>query len=314
MKTRLESRFEGAILGLAIGDALGWPTEFLSLHEIHARFGPEGVTDFVAASRHPPGTYTDDTQMSIAVAEALIEAGRKPLDVLMPVMARRFVEWARSPENDRAPGTACMAGCRNLASGKDWRTAGNPGSKGCGSAMRAAPIGLYYHGDLARVVEVGCASSLPTHGHRTAIAAAAGTAVAVALLVEGAAPQDLVPRLLETTGSLDGDCAAKIRQVLSVLDKPPAEAMRILGDAWVGEEALADALYCFLRSPDDYRRTVLAAANSNGDSDSIACIAGAMSGAFNGIEAIPDRWRREVENADYLTDLAKRLYAASIAP
>ncbi|MGB9626385.1 MAG: ADP-ribosylglycohydrolase family protein, partial [Phycisphaerae bacterium] len=118
---------------------------------------------------------------------------------------------------------------------------------------------------------------------------------------------------LKVTGSLDEHCATKVRQVPTVLGEAPPKAMSVLGDAWVGEEALADALYCFLRSPDEHRATVLAAANSNGDSDSIACIAGAMSDAFNGVEAIPERWRRGVENGEYLTDLAKRLHAASIA-
>lgn len=144
----LESRFEGCILGLAIGDALGHPTEFLSLDGIHERYGPEGVVNFETAGSHPPGTYTDDTQMSIA------------------------------------------------------------------------------------------------------------------------------------------------------------------GAAWVGEEAVADALHCFLRAPGDFRSTVLTGANSEGDSDSIACIAGAMSGAHNGIAAIPRAWRAGVENAAYLRDLAARLHGA----
>ncbi len=83
--------------------------------------------------------------------------------------------------------------------------------------------------------------------------------------------------------------------------------MARLGDAWVGDEAVADALYCFLRTPGDYRTTVRTAANSNGDSDSIACIAGAFSGAFNGLDAIPEEWQRRVKNAAYLHDLAGRL-------
>ena len=78
MDDHLSSRFQGAVLGLAIGDALGRPTEFLgTLDEIREKFGPAGVTD-LEADGHPPGTYTDDTQMSLAVARALIWAGHSP--------------------------------------------------------------------------------------------------------------------------------------------------------------------------------------------------------------------------------------------
>ena len=303
-----EHGFEGCILGLAIGDALGYPTEFLSLDEIRDQYGPFGVTDFEPSGFHPPGTYTDDTQMSIAVAKALIEAGDKPIDELMPVMGRHFAEWSESPENNRAPGVTCMTACRKLVVGVGWRDSGVAGSKGCGSAMRAAPIGLYYHQGLDRVVEMAAASSVVTHGHPTAVAAAAGTAVAVALLLNETQPADLLDRLLEQTGHLDGDYATKIGQVRDTPGMDPDEAMAMLGEAWVGEEALADALYCFLRSPDDYGQTVLTGANTAGDSDSIACIAGAFSGAYNGIDAIPQAWRHGVEDSELLHDLAGALW------
>lgn len=73
---------------------------------------------------------------------------------------------------------------------------------------------------------------------------------------------------------------------------------------------MASALYCFCRSPGDYRCTVLTGANTVGDSDSIACIAGAISGAHNGIEAIPEQWRRDVEDADLLRETAAELLRA----
>jgi len=76
---------------------------------------------------------------------------------------------------------------------------------------------------------------------------------------------------------------------------------------WVGEEAVALALYCFLRYPNDYSKTVIRAANTNGDSDSIACIAGSISGAYLGVQAIPEAWIERIEKADYLADLAERL-------
>ena len=78
-------RFQGCIVGLAVGDALGWPTEFIhDLSIIRNSYGPDGLTDLVAG-RHPAGTYTDDTQMSIAIAEALVRAGERDIDSIASI-------------------------------------------------------------------------------------------------------------------------------------------------------------------------------------------------------------------------------------
>jgi ADP-ribosylglycohydrolase len=84
--------------------------------------------------------------------------------------------------------------------------------------------------------------------------------------------------------------------------------MKFLGEGWIGEEALAIALYCFLKNPKDYEKTVIMAANTNGDSDSNASITGAISGAYNGIRAIPEKWIKEVENSKLLRKTAEDLF------
>ena len=122
-----ESHFVGSVVGLAVGDAIGYPAEFRSRAQLLAEIGPDGITDFIAlkdprfsrpfftGSDHPPGTFTDDTQMTIAVAESLLHAGKADLDHLMAEMGQRFVDWSRSDKNNRAPGGTCMEGCGNLA-------------------------------------------------------------------------------------------------------------------------------------------------------------------------------------------------------
>lgn len=311
----LESRFHGAILGLAVGDAIGRPTEFISsLDGLREKFGPEGVTD-LEPDWHPAGTFTDDTQMSLAVARALVLAGHKSLDELMRAMAAEFVAWNRSPNNDRAPGITCRLGCENLEAGVPWRESGVAESKGCGSAMRTAPIGLYYHDNEATLIEVARASSLPTHGHPTALASAAATALLTAWALHRDDPARYPDRLLRALHGMDGgeETAALIERMPIVLAEAPDEVLCTggLGEAWTGDEAVASALYCFCRSPRDYRKTVLTGANTVGDSDSIACIAGAISGAYNGFEGIPEKWRRGVEEAELLVQIASDLLDAS---
>lgn len=321
----LGERIEGCILGLAIGDALGFPTEFRRREAIVASFPPDGVTDFVAlhdprwparplimGRAHPPGTYSDDTQMTIAVAEAILACDRyADLDTLMNEMGARFVAWSRADDNDRAPGNACMTGAQNLARGAPWRKAGVPDSKGCGSAMRVAPIGCAFVHDRARLLEVARASSVLTHGHDAGVEGAAAGALLVAMALEGASPDAMLDAVVRECAPRSRDFAACLAKLPGLLAAPPEIALssRGLGEAWVAEEAIACALYCFLRTPHDYRATVLTAANTDGDSDSIACIAGSISGAFNGASPIPSEWRERVENAGRLRALAADLAA-----
>jgi ADP-ribosylglycohydrolase len=99
----------------------------------------------------------------------------------------------------------------------------------------------------------------------------------------------------------------KINQCLDWDDEE--KALNFLGEGWVGEEAVALALYCFLKYPDDYVKVVLRGANTNGDSDSIACIAGSISGAYLGIDALPKEWGSKIEKSDYLAKFAERVTA-----
>ncbi len=300
--------YRGCIFGLAIGDALGMPTEFLSLGEIRARFGPEGVTDLEAGT-WPAGHFTDDTQMTLALAEGILAAGvDAPLDAIMSEVARSFVAWADDPVGGhRAPGNTCLTGCHNLAAGGPWREAGVAHSKGCGTAMRAAPVGLAWPGDYERIREVGIAQSLATHGHPCALAGSVAVAALVSMALERERPERMLERTVALTKEISDEFVAYLQRVPEALKCAPEDAWMLLGEAWVAEEAVAGALYCFLRSPDDYRATVLRAANTDGDSDSLACIAGAISGAYNGIDAIPAEWQERIERADDLLRVAERL-------
>jgi ADP-ribosylglycohydrolase len=102
---------EGILFGLALGDALGWPTEFVtSWAELDARFGRDGLQE-----PPDPAVYTDDTQMTLALCEGLLNAGLDAGDdALMSAIGDRFVAWAHSPENNRAPGNTVMAGLARI--------------------------------------------------------------------------------------------------------------------------------------------------------------------------------------------------------
>lgn len=299
----MESKARGIVFGLGIGDALGYPTEFLFLSQIKDKYGDSGITDLPN-----PALFTDDTQMSIAVTEALIQTGNQDIETIMAAIREEFIKWRHSPENDRAPGNACLAGVSNMERGIHWAESGVADSKGCGSAMRVAAIGYLYQNDPEKLKDVARASGICTHGHRTAIAASIGAAYLAKLALDGVEPGNMISELLGFTSGKSGEFDRAISKVDDCLGYDDEEkALKELGEGWIGEEAVALALYCFLRYPDDYVKTVIRGANTNGDSDSIASIAGGISGARLGISAIPEDWCRNIEKADYLDDLSVRL-------
>ncbi|MDA1231445.1 MAG: ADP-ribosylglycohydrolase family protein [Planctomycetota bacterium] len=166
---------------------------------------------------------------------------------------------------------------------------------------RDAPIGLFYD-DLDRVTKVARASSLLTH-------AAAAAALMVAMALRDATPQQMFDEIEKRCCDSSADFAATWRKIPAMLTLPPELVLtkNVLGEGWVGEEAVASAMYCCWRSPDDYSRAVLTAINTDGDSDSIGAITGSAMGAWLGITAIPQSWRDAVEDSAYLYDLGKRL-------
>jgi ADP-ribosylglycohydrolase len=296
----------GMMYGLALGDALGAPVEFWELKGILERYGPGGIQELPA-----PALFTDDTQMSLAVAEALIAAGHQDLGGIMAAISQEFVAWLHSPENDRSPGGSCLYGALQLEAGVPWWKSGKPNSKGCGAAMRVAPIGFFYQHDLPKLRQVAAASALATHHHPAAQLGAVAAAFLVKLALDGIPPEEMLPALeLETHGQVrDFDQAlARLEAALEMTN--PDAALAHIGEGWVAEEAVLMALYCFTKSPDDFLATIRRGSNTEGDSDSIACIAGGISGAYLGISALPPEWVARVEKSPVLEDVAHRLAEA----
>lgn len=303
-------RAQAILLGAAIGDALGYPVEFRPLPQIKADYGPAGITELP-----DPALFTDDTQMTIALTEGVLNAGLDAeIDAIMQSVGERFSAWyARQSEPGyaRAPGSACLAGSARFASGIPWQQSGGEGSKGCGAAMRVAALGYLYQHDAVRLKEVAAASALITHRHPVALASAVGAAFAVKYALDGVPVGDLMRRIDEVTRGLSdefSDTLLRLGHVGGWVDEEAA--MRHIGEGWVGDEAVALALYCVIRHPNDYVACIRRGANMTGDSDSVASIAGGIFAARLGIEAIPAAWRSRIEGRATLTDLAARMAAA----
>ncbi|MFF8320261.1 ADP-ribosylglycohydrolase family protein [Streptomyces bobili] len=321
----------GALLGLALGDALGFPTEFIGVPKILDWYGPWRELELAT-----PARVSDDTQMTLALARGLRTAMDRGL--LAPggfegPVREEFVAWYRSPENNRAPGRTCLDACGLLQSPCLWQDASQIGSKGCGANMRVAPLGLAPGlSDEQRAGAAQLQSGL-THGHPTALAASDLTAHAVRLLAQGAEPVGLVGLLRSYaldnrtryhhrwlgdvwTRSQDptpehfiargwDDCLGVLERLQEALRSPSPETDPCLatGDGWIAEEALATGLLCFLLFPDEPVTALRRAACSAGDSDSIACLAGAFAGAYAGADAWPTEWADRIEHQSELVTL-----------
>ncbi|RMF88299.1 MAG: ADP-ribosylglycohydrolase family protein [Nitrospirae bacterium] len=308
----------GAVLGAAIGDAMGRPTEFLSLEEIRRRYGPKGVTGLqleTDEAGRPVAPVTDDTQMAEVVLRCLLESRRRGegLEAAMERIGRGFVAWSHRPDlARRAPGNACLEGCHALERGVPWDQAGGATAGGCGSVMRCYPFGLLFADDPERAERWSVAHSKLTHRDPIALAACAAMARGVAALLQGAPPPEVLATMVAAARRHDAATAAMVERAVHDAHRgidPEVTLDRLRG--WAAHEAIAAAAYLFARHPDDPAGAILEGANTPGDSDSIATLAGALTGARCGLAALPADWVRDVEGAQELLALARE--AAGLA-
>lgn len=299
----LRERCRGCLLGVALGDALG--------------------AAFEGAPRVEPGQFqrwadadevlrwTDDTHMTIALAGSLLECGGLEEDHL----AWRFAEAFRD-EPWRGYGAGPPRIFAAMEDGRDWHEAarelfGGDGSFGNGGAMRVGPVGLACHRDLDTVADIARRSAAITHAHELGQQAAALQATAVARLVSGAGVSDWAgPEWF--VGELRAAApAAEFQERLDVLgalaSASPDEVVAAVGNGITGMEAVPAALAAFFAFPGSFADAVGRAVVLGGDTDTIASMAGALSGAFLGAAAIPERWTARLEAADELSSLADRL-------
>ncbi|NLE94783.1 MAG: hypothetical protein GX600_03730 [Dehalococcoidia bacterium] len=309
------SQYEGCLLGLALGDALGAPVEFLDLQQIQHEYGPEGICGLEPWREFPAGYFTDDTQMSLATARGCIDAylELRHGQPWRPAHAvyRRYLAWLRTqslPYMNRAPGATCLW---SLRTGRMGTVAAPLNTrKGCGGVMRVAPAGLSF--PPGQAFEHGVAFAAITHGHPSGFLPAGVLAYLIACLLEGEPLLQGLSRAVDELRRWPGheETESRIAMALELASTGAnhVEAIGRLGGGWVGEEALAIALYCALAGREDWETAVLMAVNHSGDSDSTGSITGAILGALHGMETLPQPWVARLESAAGIRAVARDLY------
>jgi ADP-ribosyl-[dinitrogen reductase] hydrolase len=282
----VRDRARAAFLGLAVGDALGATVEFMTRSEIRAAHGVHQEITGGGWLRLRPGAVTDDTEMSIALAQAIVAEGR----FSTRAAAEHFAAWLRT--NPRDVGNTCRRGIRRFILDGSLEAPPRDGDAGNGAAMRMVPVALFTLADGLLLDQLGKAQARITHHHPLSDAACVLTGDLVQLACLGLSLRRL-----------------RVRADAAAAEFPPFrfEAYRGLSSAYV-VDTLATVLHFFFTTK-SFEECLIAVVNQGGDADTTGAIAGAIAGAYYGPEEIPARWRKRLDSAlvRELDALAQRL-------
>ena len=308
MTVILSSNAEAAFLGLALGDAYGRPLEFVSGERVRTTKVQLDSTLFM---------WTDDTHMSLYLADAVLQMpqDRFQEEEFGHLVGSSFSLWFEDPlMPSTAPGNTCLAGVRNYREINDWRHSGVKTSDGCGSVMRICPLGISYSGEiLDKAAEI---SSLITHAHPNAVA----TCVAASRILRKALETGLIsksyisqlademeeeyPKAIDLPKALRAAIKQANQADLEWLDE---EAIPAGDGGWRAPSCLGLALTAVLRWGHNFATAIDKAARINGDSDSVACLAGMFIGAAKGLSALPSSWLSSLPMREDIRKKAQQL-------
>jgi ADP-ribosyl-[dinitrogen reductase] hydrolase len=286
----------GALLGLAVGDALGVTVEFMDRAEIRRRY-PEGHREIMGGGPFgfKAGEWSDDTAMALAVARGIAEAPENPVDAI----GRHFMAWYDSCPPD--VGGTCRTALEAFRRTGSWDEASaavrrqlGDRAGGNGALMRTLPTALVYGTDTAPAIRI----AEMTHPHPESSAAVAVYQRTVDALLDGAARREAVEIGLQEAGPLAERLGGLFR-----LKEAQVESTGYVVDT------LEAALWSFLTT-DSLEECIVRAVNLGDDTDTVGAVAGGLAGAHYGPLAVPRRWSMALKHRDQLEEAAERLYAA----
>ncbi len=301
-----QERFKGAFIGLAIGDALGGPTEFMSREELRAKHGK--VTDMIGGGwlHLKPGEYTDDTQMAERMANAIVD--KKGFD--LEAIGAQFVEWLDTDPKDVGGLTRQALELKRMgvpaeqAGQIPWVMSGYENA-GNGSVMRAAPVGLLTaFQSTADIDATARASSAVTHADPRCTYGTAAINLATSMIVKG--EKDV----LDKVAAYLADKSPVLSEAILATKDMTAEELRTSGYS----VHTVQAAFWALHHATNYVDGIVTVSNLGEDTDTAGATAGILLGAKFGLEGIPKSWRDQLQNADGLEDLAVKIHALAKAP
>ncbi len=299
---KIRSKYTGCMLGAAIGDALGKGNEGLSRKDIRNK---GYITDYCKA-QPGAGQYTDDTEQMLVLAQSLIQCTGFDVQVFAAMIAKWGADALRDPVRRSLIGPSSSQAITRLNSGVAWKESGSD-IPSCGSSMRVAPIGLFYI-DLGEIESNAALSSIPTHRSQGAIAGAVAVAISVRCALNNMECSGIIRETCARASRYDPDLKKNIELSFYKRDAEPDRMFAELGTSYSVYETVPCAFYCFSRHFESSEKAIIEAVNAGGDTDSIACITGAMCGALHGVGSFPERWINGLENKEMVKHLADMLF------
>jgi ADP-ribosylglycohydrolase len=326
MKTDYLDKFSGTLLGVSIGDTLGHPFEGVIRERIYSQF--DDFKEFVKKKRKSFRTYTDDTQLTLHTAEALIQGSGFNENNFI----REYVKWLDDPPI--GPGFGCISSIQKLKYGIPWQKAAS-NSGGNGTAMRVSPIGLFFCIDIKNLINVALKSSIITHSHPAAAAGAIVIARAIAFLIDksidtGFSIEEFFATLIASISHSQEKIWEEFIEILSrvrenlgisieaglikfsqVGVKTPFFIEEYLGKAFVHPYTLstvACVIFVFLKNLNSFEDCIIQLATAGGDSDTVGAIGGSLAGAYFGLRNIPDDLRDIVRHNKEILSISERLH------
>jgi len=309
------NKYTGCLMGLAVGDVLGAPVEFLGWQEIINIYGKNGINDFYAWGGFNPGSYTSNTQMSLATAVGCIRTFQRMLNKgfcnSSDIVYKRYLGWLDSqnnPDQIRRPEYTTLNSLQSEKKG----TIENPinNSKGCGGVVRTVPAGLAF--PPAAAFREGAEYAATTHGHPSGYLPAGFLSELIAHIIEGKTLFDAVEFCIDRlkTYKEHQETEGKVRLAIDLFKNQLSvrNGIEIIGEGWSGGKSLAISLFCSLTYACDFKKGVEAAVNHSGDSSSTGAITGAILGTLLGVGSIPRTWILKLENSYFISQIATDMF------
>ena len=287
------------LLGVAFGDtyALGW--EF-SFPPPRAKWLSD-VDSLKPVEQNHFYCYSDDTEMTLILAEHLLEHGGLDQDLFAAELASKV----QLGSHCRFYGSTTTSVLMAVKSGRDWREASRSvNSYGNGAAIRVSPIPVFYS-DFKDVLEYSLKQAEVTHSHPLGVEGAQIIALAIHYSLKGVEPADLPERILESRSWQDV-YREKLSKISDLLDETPYQVFLDLGNDSRAQNSVPTALFCHVKSGGSVLGSVLCAISVGGDTDSIASMAAAISAAYGGLD-VDENMLEKIEDYERIKEISTRL-------
>ncbi|WP_372367409.1 ADP-ribosylglycohydrolase family protein [Candidatus Uabimicrobium sp. HlEnr_7] len=322
-------QYTGCLIGQCLGDALGFPVEGypqrLCMQYIEKAINTKKILSFQPEESYPFAQYTDDSQLARELIESYVEIG-----LFCPENYAQRIANIFSEQRIVGKGRATQMAAEKLKQGVHWTKSATPApSAGNGSAMRSAPIALFFYNDPKKLIKAAKDQSCITHSDPRCIAGSiiiAGV-TSIVLTAKTINPEQIILQIKSWITEIDKHFAEVLQEFIGWISLTPEQACEQIIRAYLPLDhkecwdkispyvvpSVLWSLYCFFKSPKNYLKTISMSIMMGGDVDTTAAMAGAISGAYLGIDAIPqefsilltdqDTWKKQE-----LLQLAKQCY------